>query len=615
MKKIISILLFLMLVLINSSYGNDDIQTVPAGYYPYVAKKDEVIYSSSQYKVNKFDPTAKTNKDGINMPGSRGTNQLVIYTSAYGTSTGTNEYGHEAIVIGNTVVELSGANSPIPSDGFVISGHGKAKNWINNSVKVGTKVYVDYENEIVYTYETSESYIYQAENKLEETEQIIQYYSKNNPQFNMHAPALYMADAKKYIKKAKKNPQSAKKNMGYAIEAANDALRCTIPYNPDEMKGVWLRPVEKNEQEVKNTVKNLKTLGIDTVFLETFYHGRTIYPSKLMAENGFIAQNENFAGYDPLAVWADECKKNDIKLHIWFETFYIGNENPQSNPQNILFLNPKWGNKMKKDADALYPSKAVTEHNGYFLDPANPEVKNFITELIDEIITNYHPDGINLDYVRYPQSVGEMNSWGYTNFARNQFKQKYKIDPVDIYNNEEQLINWSNYRRNAVTETVKSIKSVCDKNNVILTAVIFPERLNAFTTKLQDWKEWSNSAIIDGVTPLFLTCDNKTAANSINKVLATINPKTKLYAGIFVTFIGGSADDLIRQLHMTKKMNLAGVIIFDYAHISNRYYNTMTMFFCENKDIVKIDTKKRDKLHKKKEKKRKSRSKKVLDFS
>lgn len=614
MKKIL--LLFFTIFLINTSVlADDNVRTMPDGYYPYVTRKHEVIYTSSQYHINKFDPTSKTNKEGVNMPGSRGTNQLVIYTSAYGTSTGTNEYGYEAIVVGNTVVELSGANSPIPTDGFVISGHGKAKNWINSAVKVGTKVYVDVESEIIYTYDTSESYIYQAENKLEETEQIIQYYSKNNPQFNSHAPSIYLSDAKKFIKKAKKNSQTAKKNTALAIEAANDALRCTIPYNPNEMKGVWIRPYEKNPQEVKNTVKNLKSLGIDTVFLETFYHGRTIYPSKLMASNGFLAQNENFLGYDPLEIWAKECKKNNIKLHIWFETFYIGNENPELNPQNILFLNPEWGNKMKKDADALYPSKAVTEHNGYFLDPANPEVKQFVTALVEEIIENYHPDGINLDYIRYPQSVGEMNSWGYTKFARNEFVQKYKTDPVEIYNNDEQLVNWANYRRNAVTETVKNINAVCRKNKVTLTTVIFPDRLGAFTTKLQDWKEWSNSKIIDGVTPLFLTCDNKTATNSINKVLSAINPATKLYAGIFVTFIGGSSDDLIRQLHMAKKMNLGGVILFDYAHITNKYISTMTMFFCENKEIPKVDTKKHRKNKNKKEKKHKSRFKKIIDFS
>ena len=603
MKKLILTIIFLFTCTLGAYVLADDkIKTMPEGYYPYVAKKDEVIYSSSHYNISKFDPTAKTNKDGVNMPGSRGTNQLVIYTSNYGASTGTNEYGYEAIVVGNTVVELSGANSPIPTDGFVISGHGKAKTWINNAVKVGTKVYVDYENEIIYTYETSESYIYQAENKIQETELIVQYYSKNNQQFDSHAPNIYLSDAKKYVKKAKKNPQSARKCVTYAIEAANDALRCTIPFNPDEMKGVWIRPYERNAQEVRNSVKNLKSLGIDTVFLETFYHGRTIYPSKLMASNGFIAQNENFTGYDPLAVWAEECKKNKIKLHIWFETFYIGNENPQMNPQNILFLNPEWGNKMKKDADELYPSKAVTEHNGYFLDPANPEVQKFIIDLTEEIVTNYHPDGINLDYIRYPQSVGEMNSWGFTSYARNDFKQKYKIDPVDIHNNEEQLINWSNYRRSAVTETVKGINEVCKKNKVFLTSVIFPDRLSAYTTKLQDWKEWSNSKIIDGVTPLFLTCDNKTAANSIKRVLSTINPDTKLYAGIFVTFIGGSSDDLIRQLHTAKKMNLGGVVIFDYAHITNKYYNTMTMFFCENKETAPIDKRKSQKKKFKKEK-------------
>ena len=451
----------------------------------------------------------------------------------------------------------------------------------------------------------SDNMVKLAENKIQETEQILQYYSKNNPQIDTHAQNVFISDAKKYVKKAKKNPQSAKKCVSYAIEAANDALRCTIPFNPDEMKGVWIRPYERNAQEVKNSVKNLKSLGIDTVFLETFYHGRTIYPSKLMAENGFIAQNENFTGYDPLAVWIDECKKNKIKLHIWFETFYIGNENPQMNPQNILFLNPEWGNKMKKDADALYPSKAVTEHNGYFLDPANPEVQKFIADLTEEIVTTYHPDGINLDYIRYPQSVGEMNSWGYTTYARNDFKQKYKIDPADIYNNEEQLINWSNYRRNAVTENVKNINEICKKNKVFLTSVIFPDRLNAYTTKLQDWKEWSNLKIIDGVTPLFLTCDNKTAANSINKVLSSINPNTKLYAGIFVTFIGGSPDDLIRQLHTARKMDLGGVIIFDYAHITNKYFNTMTMFFCENKEIPLLDKRKHDKNLKKKFKKEK----------
>ena len=49
------------------------------------------------------------------------------------------------------------------------------------------------------------------------------------------------------------------------------------------------------------------------------------------------------------------------------------------------------------------------------------------------------------------------------------------------------------------------------------------------------------------------------------------NTNTKLYAGLFVTFMGGAEEDLIRQVHETRKVNLGGVIIFDYAHFAEKY--------------------------------------------
>lgn len=592
MKRVLLILLSFILGIIGiEAFGEDSTSiqapngTVIEGYLPYVAKKDEVIYSSSHYKISKFDPTVKTNVEGVNSPGARGTNQLVVYTPNCGESTGTNEYGYEAIVVGNTVVELSGANSPIPPDGFVISGHGKAKTWINNAVKMGTKVYVDLEDMTIYTYVTSESYLFLASKKLEDTEQMIQFYSQNNPNFNPRFSNMYLEDAKKYIKKAKKNPQAVKKNVSLSIEASNDALKSIIPHKPNELKGVWIRPVEKSAFEIRNTVRRLKKLGVNTVFLETFYHGKTIYPSKLMAKYGFVPQNELFVGFDPLAVWAEECKKEKIKLHIWFETFYIGNDTVNSNPQAILVLNPAWGNKTKKDYASINPSKVATEHNGYFLDPVNPDVRKFLLELMEEIIVTYKPSGINLDYIRYPQAVSESNAWGYTQCARELFQSQYGVDPVDISSNE-MMLNWANFRRSYVTQMVKSTNALCKKYNVYLSAVIFPDRLAALLYKLQDWKEWSLNNYIDGVTPLFLTCDAKTASKAIKKVAECISSKTDLFAGLFVTFIGGSPDDLIRQIHESRKLNISGVILFDYAHITNRYTEALSMFFCAKETLA-----------------------------
>lgn len=553
-------------------------EILPPVFKPYTPAKNEVVFSYTKAWINAVDPTPMTNKTGSYLPGSRGINQLIIYTPAYGEHTNTNEFGTEAIVDGNTVTELSGADSLIPSNGVVISGHGKAKSWINSSIKVGTKIFIDKESNMVYTYTTSESFIFESHKKISEAEQMLNYYRMISPDYNWKVPNSYINDAKIYLKKAEKNPDEVQKYSKLAIEAANDALKSVLPYKCGELKGVWLRPTEKTETDIINTLNRIKQAGIDNIFLETYYHGKTIYPSKTMKDYGFTVQNENFAGIDPLAIWIKEAHKRDIKLHTWFETFYAGNQSPDDNPDSILAKNPSWGNKLKKDISSSVLSKSSSEHNGYFLDPANPYVQTFITKLTSEIINSYKPDGINLDYIRYPNSLGTSDAlnWGYTDYARNEFKEIYGIDPADITKNDTLWNDWCSYRREKVTDMVKKVGAQGRQSNIYISTVVFPDRNAALNQKLQDWKTWTTRGYVDAFTPLFLTCDSKMANQMMRDVLSVKSPNTDFYAGLFVTFMGGSEEDLIRQIHEARKVNAKGVILFDYAHLSNKYINTLS---------------------------------------
>ena len=110
----------------------------------------------------------------------------------------------------------------------------------------------------------------------------------------------------------------------------------------------------------------------------------------------------------------------------------------------------------------------------------------------------------------------------------------------------------------------------------MLTAVIFPNRMSAIDTKLQDWKAWSTGGFVDGFTPLLLTCDDKTASGMLEEVLRNKTPDTDLYAGLFVTFMNGAETDLLKQIHTSRKYNLNGVILFDYAHLGEGYVNSLT---------------------------------------
>lgn len=558
----------------------------------------DVIFKQVTRRVDLIDPASTTGY----YPGGRGPNKLVVYTSNYGEHTQTNEFGTEAIVEGNIVTSLSGADSAIPKDGIVISGHGSAKNWISQNITVGAKVYVDMISRTITVYTTSESYTYDARAKIDEAKSIVDYYKQSMSDYNPEKAQEHIENAQNYLEKAQssqKDLQALKQYSQDAIDEGNMAIKTSLPYIPNELKGVWIRPTEANADQIIATLDKLKDNGFNNIFLETYYHGKTIFPSKTMNKYGFTVQNELFEGFDPLKVWVDEAHKRGIKVHTWFQSFYVGNKNPNLTQTSILAQHPEWGNKTKKCADCYGATMSVSEHNGYFLDPANPNVQEFLLELITEIITEYKPDGINLDYIRYPNSNprNDMCAWGFSEYARTDFKSKYGKDPVELTISDAMWYDWNEYRRNIITNFVKKAGELAKENKTYISAVIFPDIASALSTKQQDWRSWSSNEYIDGFTPLFLTYDSKMLASMMNDVMSIKSPNTELYAGLFVTFMGGSSEDLIRQIFETRKMNANGVILFDYAHTTPVYTSTL---MASAFDPVSITSKKNRFLQKKK---------------
>ena len=549
-------------------------------YYEYNPSSNEQVYQKSTYKYNAINPTLRNNLAGSGYPGMRGSNQLVIYTPEHGVSTNTNEFGAEAIVDGNTVTSLSGADSLIPSGGLVISAHGRAKTWLNQNLHVGTKIYIDTETKTLTALTTSKSYIFAAKEKIDEATTMVNYYICNSSNYNARPTKELISSAKKNLRRANRSSVSAKEYASLAMENANDALATAIPYKENELKGIWIRPTENSEAGIVAVLDKLQAAGINNIFLETYFHGKTIFPSKTMKSYGFIEQNENFKGIDPLAIWIREAHKRNIKINIWFEAFYVGNKPQVDN--TILAVKPGWSNINLKNFETETPVFSVSEHNGYFLDPANHDVQIFLSNLVKEIIETYHPDGFNFDYCRYPQSIAAryagyaQSNWGYTKYAREEFKQIYGVDPVDISYSTKSWMDWDNYRRDKVTLFISKVSKLCRDNKITITAVVFPNRAMALETKQQDWSTWSDNNYIDAFTPLYLTCDAKTIKVMIFDMLKDMSPKTKLYAGLFVTFMNGSSEDLIRQIHETRKLNLGGIILFDYAHLQDKYIKTLT---------------------------------------
>ncbi len=531
------------------------------------------IISESTRNINAIYPIdTPTNS----YPGYRGSNQLVVYTPAFGQTTGTNEFGKEAVVKDGVVTALTGANTKIPYGCYVISGHGTAKKWINDNLKIGTKVEIL--DRTIRAYTTVDSYRYQAKAKIKQVQEIListKYDSQSRDDKTVYS---HLKKAKQKYKKSKKdNSDVALSCAKEAINEASLAFRYTLPYIKNEFKGVWIRPNSKNISDIQKTLNNIKSAGINNVFIETFYHGRTIFPSRVMKMYDFEVQNPEFQGTDILALWIKEAHKRDIKVHCWFESFYVGNKSPDSNPNSILSKRPNWMNRPRQKADYEGWVSHNTEHNGYFLDPANPEVTDFLIQLIGELSASYNIDGINVDYVRYPNIVKEnySNQWGYTQYARNEFMSLYEIDPVELDQKSELWDTWCNYRIEKVTNYVKRISELLENRNIIFSTVIFPDYKTSLKTKFQDWISWSENGYITAFTPLVLTGDEELTKSMLEEIKKKSNTTTKIYPGLFAGFIESDPEDLLKQIHIVRKLHLNGVVLFDWAHLNNDYLDVL----------------------------------------
>jgi len=97
------------------------------------------------FDVVRFDAGAASEASTVPIQGvnrDRGTDEIVLYRSAFGPSTRTNAWGAEISVAGEVVQQIidGQGNAPIPPGGFILSGHGRSRAALLAAFKPGDRV-------------------------------------------------------------------------------------------------------------------------------------------------------------------------------------------------------------------------------------------------------------------------------------------------------------------------------------------------------------------------------------------------------------------------------------------------------------------------------------------
>jgi uncharacterized lipoprotein YddW (UPF0748 family) len=240
---------------------------------------------------------------------------------------------------------------------------------------------------------------------------------------------------------------------------------------------------EQQKKELCELLDKLQRLHFNIILFQTRMRGDVAYHSSIEPFNEiFTGKEGGNPGYDPLAFAINECHKRGMECHAWIVTLPLGNRKHVSALKKATF-----------NQRAL--RLCITENNNLFLNPANPNTINYLSDIVREIVTNYDVDGVLFDYLRYPEEVSPS-------FDRKDYR---------LYGNKIPLDDW---RRNNITQIVRSlyheIKSIkpwvkvstCPVGKYRDAENYSPKGFNAFYTVKQDPQAWMKEGIQDIIFPM-----------------------------------------------------------------------------------------------------------------
>ncbi|MDE6300240.1 MAG: family 10 glycosylhydrolase [Muribaculaceae bacterium] len=199
-----------------------------------------------------------------------------------------------------------------------------------------------------------------------------------------------------------------------------------------EFRGAWMHTVFQEQYHKQNTEQNkayirdqfdrLQNAGVNAVIFQVRPQADAFYPSELEPWSRFLTDNGSapVPEWDPLQFVIDEAHARGMELHAWLNPYRVTTSKTQTLPQNHIYhKHPEW---------------FVRYDGKLYFDPGLPESRQFITDVVMDIVNRYDVDGIHFDDYFYPYPVkGEEfpDSKSYAKYGEGMKRDDWRRQNVD----------------------------------------------------------------------------------------------------------------------------------------------------------------------------------------
>jgi len=350
------------------------------------------------------------------------------------------------------------------------------------------------------------------------------------------------------------------------------------PMDPPELRAVWVDAFHdgfKTAAQVDDLVAWARSANLNALFVQVRRRGDAYY---LKSFEPRAEDPDLTPGFDALQYLIDRAHQGPqrLQVHAWLATLPIWWQR-DTPPQAVNHpFNTRGPSASADETWLMYRDDGETWASGmYYLDPGNPDVARYTTDVYLNVLRNYDVDGIHLDQVRYFE--GDSLRWGYNPTSVARFNQAYQRDPgTQPAPKDPQWIAW---RRDQVTSLVRSIylQAKALKPTIAVTAAVVTwgegpqttddwERQPPFASALQDWKSWLQEGIVDYLLPMDYYRESAQQGTWFDRwtqwqVTHTGARGVVLGLGSYLN----SADGSLAQLDRARALGALGVALYSYA--------------------------------------------------
>lgn len=182
-----------------------------------------------------------------------------------------------------------------------------------------------------------------------------------------------------------------------AQSAASDSMPCAVwvVRNALGSRAIWLEALAAVER-----------VGCRRIYLQVSGRWDAYYPSHVFPPP---VRNPSQPGWeDPFGAAVESARSRGLEVHAWVNAMLAWSApDPPTDPSHVYRRRPEWfvadrsGRSMRELSRSDLDCAGLIGE-GWFLDPAQIEVRTELRRFVLELVLRYPVEGVHLDYIRYP---------------------------------------------------------------------------------------------------------------------------------------------------------------------------------------------------------------------